>query len=397
MMLNRILYLLLLAGAPAWAQQPVTNVPNAEFPHVNEDSSIEFRLTAPDATKVQVKVGAAPSVDMVKGDDGVWKVTTPPIVPGFHYYYLTIDGVTVDDPASRTFYGVGKDSTGIEVPEKGSAYYLVAAVPHGEVREHWYYSRITEKWRRCFVYTPPGYDSDVKVRYPVLYLQHGAGEDETGWIRQGHANFILDNLVAAGKARPMIVVMDSGYAERPAAAPPQPPVDPGTPPAFQKMRAATAAFEDVMITEIIPMIDATYRTIADRNHRAMAGLSMGGMQTFQVTMHHLETFSYIGGFSGAGNGFMTGDKKLDPRTEYNGVLSDAAAFNKRVHLVWLGVGTAEPERMQKGLGSFNDFLQQAGIQHVFYESPGTAHEWQTWRRDLNLFAPLLFVPNKPSS
>ena len=399
MILKPILFLSLLTGAVAWAhaQQPVTNVPNAEFPRVNDDSSIEFRLKAPDATKVQVKVGAAPSVDMIKGDDGIWKVTTPPIVPGFHYYYLTIDGVTVDDPASRTFYGVGKDSTGIEVPEKGADYYLVAAVPHGDVREHWYYSKITEKWRRCFVYTPPGYDNNLQVRYPVLYLQHGAGEDETGWIRQGHANFILDNLIAARKARPMIIVMDSGYAERPGAPPPQPAAAaPGTPEAMQKMRAATAAFEDVMIKEIIPMVDTTYRTIADRDHRAMAGLSMGGMQTFTITMNHLDTFSYIGGFSGAGAGFMSGDRKLDPKTEYNGVLSDPAAFNKRVHLVWLGVGTAEPERMHKGLFSFNDFLEQAGIKHVFYESPGTAHEWQTWRRDLNLFAPLLFVSGKSS-
>jgi enterochelin esterase family protein len=400
MILRPIVFLSLLSCAVPWAhaQQPVTNVPGAEFPRVNQDSSVDFRLKAPDAAKVQVKVGAAPSVDMIKGDDGIWKVTTPPIVPGFHYYYLTIDGVTVDDPASRAFYGVGKDSTGIEVPEKGADYYLVAAVPHGDVREHWYYSKITEKWRRCFVYTPPGYDNNLKVRYPVLYLQHGAGEDETGWIRQGHANFILDNLIAAGQAKPMIIVMDTGYAESPSAPPPQAAaVAPGTPAAFEKMRAATAAFEDVMIKEIIPMVDSTYRTIPDRDHRAMAGLSMGGMQTFQVTMNHLDTFSYIGGFSGAGAGFVFGANKLDPKTAYNGVLSDPAAFNKRVHLVWLGVGTAEPERMHTGLISFNEFLQQAGIKHVFYESPGTAHEWQTWRRDLHLFAPLLFVAQAPSS
>jgi enterochelin esterase-like enzyme len=400
MILKPVLILSLLTGAVCCAQQqrPSTNVPDAEYPRVNEDSSIDFRLKAPDATKVQVKVGATPPVDMIKGDDGIWKVTTPPIVPGFHYYYLTIDGVTVDDPASHTFYGVGKDSTGIEVPEQGSDYYLVAAVPHGDVREHWYYSKTTEKWRRCFVYTPPDYDNQLKVRYPVLYLQHGAGEDETGWIRQGHANFILDNLIAAGKATPMIIVMDTGYAQRPGPPPPQPSAAaPGSPEALQKMRAATAAFEDVMIKDLIPMVDKTYRTIPDRDHRAMAGLSMGGMQTFQITMNHLDTFSYIGGFSGAGAGFLSGEKKLDPKTEYNGVLSDPAAFNKRVHLVWLGVGTAEPERMHKGLAGFNDFLEQAGIRHVFYESPGTAHEWQTWRRDLNLFAPLLFVPRKPSS
>jgi enterochelin esterase-like enzyme len=397
MILKRLLIFSLVTVAVSWgqaadtSQRAVTNAPDADYPRVNDDSSIEFRLKAPDATRVQVKVGAAPSVEMVKGDDGIWKVITPPIVPGFHYYYLTIDGVTVDDPASRTFYGVGKDSTGIEVPEKGADYYLVRDVPHGDVREHWYKSKTTEKWRRCFVYTPPGYDTNLKVRYPVLYLQHGAGEDETGWIRQGHANFILDNLIAAGKAKSMIVVMDNGYAVRPSSTPPPPGPAAGTPEMLQRMRAMTAAFEDVMIKDLIPMIDQTYRTIPNRDHRAMAGLSMGGMQTFQITMNNLDTFSYIGGFSGAGSGFVFGGNKLDPKTAYNGVLRDPAAFNKKVHLVWLGVGTAEPERMHTGLKSFNDFLEQAGIKHVFYESPGTAHEWQTWRRDLNLFAPLLFV------
>jgi len=390
----------LLAGGICWAQTPdtfkppVTNVPNAEYPRIDDQSRIEFRLKAQDAGKVQVKVGGVPSVDLVKGEDGVWSVTTPPIVPGFHYYYYTIDGVTVDDPASRTFYGVGKDSTGIEVPEKGADFYLVQDVPHGEVREHWYHSTVTGSWRRCFVYTPPGYDMNLKTRYPVLYLQHGAGEDETGWIRQGHANFILDNLIAAGKAKPMLIVMDNGYAARPGVPPPQAPTGaaPGGAAMLESMRAMTAVFEDVMIQDIIPMIDKTYRTLPGRDHRAMAGLSMGGMQTFQITMNHLDTFSYIGGFSGAAAGFVFGGNTLDTKSAYNGVLRHPAAFNKKVHLVWLGVGTAEPERMHTGLVSFNNFLQQAGIQHVFYESPGTAHEWQTWRRDLNLFAPLLFAP-----
>ena len=397
--MKRALLFSLLATGLSWGQvpdaakPPVTNVPNAEYPRIDNDARIEFRIKAPDAGKVQVKVGAIPAIDLVKGDDGVWSVTTPPIVPGFHYYYYTIDGVTVDDPASRTFYGVGKDSTGIEVPEKGADFYLIQDVPHGEVREHWYHSTVTGSWRRCFVYTPPGYDTNVKTRYPVLYLQHGAGEDETGWIRQGHANFILDNLIAAGKAMPMLIVMDNGYAARPGASPPPTPngAAPGGAAMLASMKAMTAAFEDVMIQDLIPMIDKTYRTIPNRDHRAMAGLSMGGMQTFQITMNHLDTFSYIGGFSGVGAGFVFGGNTLDPKTAYKGVLSDPGVFNKKVHLVWLGVGTAEPERMHTGLVSFNNFLQQAGIKHVFYESPGTAHEWQTWRRDLNLFAPLLFA------
>jgi enterochelin esterase family protein len=249
---------------------------------------------------------------------------------------------------------------------------------------------------------PPGYDNSPKTRYPVLYSQHGAGEDERGWIAQGHANFILDNLIAQGKAKPMIIVMDHGYVFRPgetvqqpfaspapvcspltvgAAAPtaaPRPPSNPFT----------TATFEEVMVSEVIPMIDGAYRTMPDRDHRAMAGLSMGGMQTFQITLHHLDTFSYIGGFSGAGGGF--GNTPFDAHTAFNGVLNDAAAFNKKVKLVWLGIGTAEPERMYKSVHGFHEALEKAGIATVYYESPGTAHEWQTWRRDLNEFAPRLF-------
>ena len=372
----------------------VTNAPTAEYPRITADSRIEFQVKAPDAQKVQVQVGATPAIDMVKGADGVWTVTTPPIVPGFHYYYLTIDGITVDDPASRTFYGVGKDSTGIEVPEKGVDFYLVRDVPHGEVRERWYFSKVTNAWRRCFVYTPPDYDLKPKARYPVLYLQHGSGEDETGWIRQGHANFILDNLIAAGKSKAMIIVMDNGYAMKAGAT--VPPLTPGTQPGFpamiQRSQALTAAFEDVVISDLIPMIDHTYRTIADRDHRAMAGLSMGGAQTMQVTMNHLDTFSYIGGFSGAAR--VAAGSKFDPKTAYNGAMSDPAAFEKKVHLLWVGVGTAEPERMHTGLTAFHAALDEAGIKHIFYESPGTAHEWQTWRRDLNDFAPRLFVAGK---
>lgn len=379
------------ADAPVPA---VTNVPNAPYPRIYPDLRVEFQVKAPDAQKVEVQVGAEPKIAMLKGADGVWSVITPPVVPGFHYYYLTIDGITVDDPASRTFYGVGKDSTGIEIPEKGSDYYLVKDVPHGEIREHWYHSKTTDGWRRCFIYTPPGYETDVKTRYPVLYLLHGGGEDETGWIKQGHANFILDNLIAAGKAKPMLIVMDSGYALRandPVPGPPPPGTQPD-PQAFMKRMVSMAdIFQLVMMSELIPMIDTTYRTMADRDHRAMAGLSMGGMETFHVTFNNLDKFSYIGGFSGAGFGFVFGKNTIDPKTDFNGALSDPTAFSRKVHLLWLGVGTAEPERMHTGILAFHNALDQAGIKHVFYESPGTAHEWQTWRRDLNDFAPRLFT------
>ena len=200
--------------------------------------------------------------------------------------------------------------------------------------------------------------------------------------------FIMDNLIAEKKAKPMIVVMEKGYARKAGEAPPAPP-QPGAPRDFSK---AFSAFEEVMVKDLIPMIDATYRTIPDREHRAMAGLSMGGGQTFQITLDHLDLFSYIGGFSGAGGGF--GGAPVDVKTAHNGVMADADAFNKKVHLVWIGVGTAEG-RMYDGIKGYHEALDKAGIKNVFYESPGTAHEWLTWRRCLHEFAPLLFVRTRP--
>jgi len=249
---------------------------------------------------------------------------------------------------------------------------------------------VTGSWRHALVYLPPKYDTQTKARYPVLYLQHGGGEDETGWIRQGRANFILDNLIAAKSCKPMIMVMAYGYARRAGQAPDFTAKPFGSPEMLKAMQEMSAVFEDDVTQALIPYIDSTFRTISDRNHRAMAGLSMGGMQTFQVTLDHLDLFSYIGGFSGAGGMLVLGNRKLDPKTDYNGVFADAAAFGKKVHLLWIGVGTNEPERMRAGLLRLHTSLQEAGIQHVFYESPGTDHEWQTWRRDLKDFAPRLF-------
>jgi enterochelin esterase family protein len=225
----------------------------------------------------------------------------------------------------------------------------------------------------------------------VLYLQHGGGEDETGWIRQGNANFILDNLIAAKNCKPMIVVMAYGYARRAGQPAPDLTGKPfGSPEMLKAMQDMAAAFEDDVTQVLIPYIDSHFRTLTDRDHRAMAGLSMGGMQTFQVTINHLDLFSYIGGFSGAGDMLVLGDRKLNPKTDYNGVFADPAAFAKKVHLLWIGVGTTEPERMRAGLQRLHTSLLEANIQHVFYESPGTDHEWQTWRRDLKDFAPRLF-------
>jgi hypothetical protein len=187
-----------------------TNVPGADYPRITSDNRVEFRIKAPYATNIEFDLGK--HYQAVKADDGTWSVTTDPQVSGFHYYYLVVDGVEVSDPASQSFFGVGKQSSGIEIPEKGVDYYSSMHVPHGDVRERIYYSNVTQGWRRIYVYTPPGYDDGTTTRFPVLYLQHGAGEDETGWSTQGHVANIMDNLIAAGKAKPMLIVMGSGYA-----------------------------------------------------------------------------------------------------------------------------------------------------------------------------------------
>jgi enterochelin esterase family protein len=371
-------------------------VPGAAGPSIHPNLSITFTLKAPDARAVQVAggdgLGAGP-YSMTRDAEGVWSVTTPPVVPGFHYYWFVLDGVSVCDPSSESFFGYGKETSGIEVPETGADYYAITQVPHGEVREKWYWSKTTGAWRRALVYTPPGYDKNPRARYPMLILQHGAGENETGWTRQGRAQFILDNLIAAGKARPMIVVMDRGYAARPG----QEPVtfDGNTPLASVKL--AFSVFEDVIVRDLLPVIDASYRTIPDRQHRAMAGLSMGGMQTLFVALHHLDGFAYIGSFSGPivpdlnlQQPLSHAQAPFDIQTAYEAAFANTASFNSRVKLLWLGVGTAEPEWFRAGIGGAAQALQAAGVRLVYFESNGTAHEWQTWRRDLNDFLPRLF-------
>ncbi len=300
-----------------------SNVRGTEYPRVHPDLSVTFRLKAPAAQKVQMQPGGNDNglgkgpFDLTKGEDGTWTVTTPPAVPGFHYYWLLVDGVAVNDPASETYFGWGKQTSGVEVPEKGIDFYDVKDVPHGQVRAFWYHSKVTGTPRRAFVYCPPGYDANTAKRYPVLYLQHGAGEDERGWSTQGRMNFILDNLIAAGKARPMIVVMDQGYAAKAGAK------QPGQQP---------SAFEEVVLGDLIPAIDAEYRTLADREHRAIAGLSMGAGQALQIGLTHLDKFSCVGAFSGA-------SRKFDAQTSYGGALKDVAEFNKKVRLLWIGAGT----------------------------------------------------------
>lgn len=364
------------------------NIPGSPYPCVYPDLRATFRIVAPDAQKVQIRAGK--TFDMVKGPDGAWTVTTTPLVVGFHYYSVVVDGVTVADPATRTFFGSGWDNSGIEVPEGPEVtYYLPKDVPHGQVSQRWYLSKVTGKWRRCYVYTPPGYDAG-KTRYPVLYLMHGWGENEQGWHTQGHAGFILDNLIAEKKAKPMIIVMDNLNTGKPGEDVkifsarwlwPQPP--PGTPPARGLSGFTGATFTEMMLSDLIPMIERTYRVRPGRENRAMAGLSMGGMQTFLTTLSNLDKFGYIGGFSGSTGGF---GGTFDPKTSNNGVFADAAVFNKKVKVLFLGIGSAEGPRTKQ----FSEALTKAGINNVYFESPGTAHEWLTWRRCLNDFAPRLF-------
>jgi enterochelin esterase-like enzyme len=367
-----------------------TNVWAAQYPRVDAAGRVQVRIKAPDAAKVRVNFWSGPKQDMTKQADGFWTITTPPLVPGLHYYTLVIDGAEVADPGSHAFFGGGKHASAVEVPEPGSDYYSIQNVPHGQVREVWYDSKVTGTWRHALAYLPPGYDEQPKTRYPVLYLQHGGGEDETGWVRQGRANFILDNLIAAERCQPMIVVMAYGYARRAGEVVPDLSALPFDSPERRKaMLDMTATFAADVTEALIPFVDRTFRTVPDREHRAMAGLSMGGMQTLHVTLQHLDLFSHIGAFSGAMRLGM-GDQKLDPRTAYNGAFADPAAFARKVRVLWLGVGTQEPERMRQGIRDFHASLTEAGIPHVYVESPGTDHEWQTWRRNLQDFAPRLF-------
>lgn len=374
------------------AKSASSNVPGLEYPKIDSERHAEFHLQAPNAKRVQLDLGGH-KYDFTKNDQGLWTVVTPPLVVGFHYYAIIVDGAPVADPASESFFGVSKMMSGIEVPSPGEDFYDAKDVPHGDVREHWYYSQTNAAWRRCFVYTPPDYDGNPTARYPVVYLQHGAGEDERGWSTQGHVNFILDNLIAQGKARPMIVVMDngggsalfapggrlSGPAGGATNAPPGTNSPAGSTNRFARLFTGPARrFPDTLLHEIIPMIDSTYRTIPDREHRALAGLSMGGMQTRMIGMAHLDTFANLGIFSGG----TLGELNESP-------LTNAPEFNRLVKVAFVSYGSVE--RGADTLKKYHDSLAAAGITNMtYYVSPGTAHEWQTWRRSFYQFAPLLF-------
>jgi enterochelin esterase family protein len=397
--------LLVLGTAPLGAQTrdettPATsNVAGAQTPGIHPDGRVTFSLAAPQASSLQVAggdgLGHGPFA-MTKGSDGTWSVTIPPPVPGFHYYWLILNGVEVNDPGSRTFFGYGKETSGLEIPDPAGDFYTLKNVPHGEVREKWYLSRTTGEWRRALVYTPPDYDGNPRRRYPVLLLQHGMGEDETGWTRQGRAQFILDNLIATHQAQPMIVVMDRGYADKPG----EPPFKLSGAMPLREIREAFSRFEQVVIRDLIPMIDTSYRTIPDRDHRAMAGLSMGGMQTLFIALRHLDTFAWMAALSAPMIRSMAPTDPFGPslvgpfdsRTAYDAAFADPAEFNRRVRLLWIGVGTAEGPPMSTSVRGAVDALRQSGVHVVSFESQGTAHEWQTWRRDLHDLAPRLFQP-----
>jgi enterochelin esterase-like enzyme len=359
------LALSIVACGLCWAQAPdgsvpaVSNVPGSQYPRIHPDLRITFRAIAPEARKVQLKpggdgLGKAP-YDMVRDEKGVWSVTVPPAVPGFHYYFLLVDGFQCADPGSQTYFGWNMESSGVEVPDKVD-FYDIKDVPRGEIRARWYFSKTTGRWRRVHVYTPPDYDAGGKRRYPVLYLQHGSGENDTSWAKQGRVNFILDNLIAGKKAVPMIVAMENGMVAR-------------------------EAFPQVVVNDLVPLIDATYRTLPERHSRAIAGLSMGAGQALQIGLGNLDRFAYIGAFSGAA-------RLGDTATAYNGAFADAAAFNRRVRLLWLGAGQAE-ERFHTAAKEAHERLAKAGVRSVFFECP-FAHEWQTWRYSLRDFAPRLF-------
>ncbi len=314
-------------------------------------------------------------ITLTKGADGAWVGTTRPLDEGFHYYRINIDGADVPDPGSKFFYGASRWGSAIEVPAHDEEFYAVKNVPHGQLRETLYFSKSTNRTRRCFVYTPPDYDKNISARYPVLYLQHGAGEDETGWGSQGRANLIMDNLIAAGKAKPFIIVMDNGGGNVFGGGPR--PASGGTGGAQGRPRFDFSAFAKIMTEELIPFIDANYRTLSDQPHRGMAGLSMGGAQTRQITLANLDKFSHIGMFSG---GSIAAN---DP------ALSDAAAFKQKVKVLFVSYGSREAAGAATAKAS-HEALEKLGIKNIYYESPNTAHEWQSWRRSLYQFAPLLF-------
>ena len=358
--------------APADAFIAETTVPGNEYPKIDKEGRAYFRIAAPEARKVVVDI-CDKKYDMQPDGKGNFMAVTDPLVPGFHYYFMNIGGVNFIDPATETFFGCNREAGGIEIPEgpEGNYYRPQSGIAHGQVRSIYYFSNEQQTWRHAMVYTPAEYDlkANIKKRYPVLYLQHGMGEDETGWSKQGHMQHIMDNAIAKGEAVPMIVVMESGDIKAPFGQ-------------GQTMETYGTTFYPVLLNDLIPYIDANFRTKTDRDNRAMAGLSWGGHQTFDVVLTNLDKFSYIGTFSGA-------IFNLDVKTAYNGVFTNPESFNKQIHYFLMCSGTEGMDKMF-GTKKLVDSLNEMGINAHYSESTGTAHEWLTWRRGLNEFIPHLF-------
>lgn len=377
-MTTLILLFTTLAAAAQEAEPAPSNIRGSRYPAVDGEGRVTFRLKAPDARRVEVRGRGAlwggQPFPLVRDTEGVWSGVREPAEPGFYYYDLVVDGVAVNDPGSRTFFGWGRETSGLEIPDRTLDFYDVKAVPHGEIRIRTYFSKTTETTRRVFVYTPAGYDREPAKRYPVLYLQHGSGESERAWTEQGRAGIILDNLIAERKAEEMIVVMEQGYAVRAGSVP-----GPGA--------RGNEGFEPLVVNDLVPMIDCVYRTIATREARAIAGLSMGGGQAVRIGLGHPALFGSVAAMSGGVAGRLN-DPPTAPRAEgIAKALADPAAFNAKVRLFWIGCG-----RQDGGFSRTKDTheaLEKAGVKHVWFETEG-AHEWQVWRKSLHDLAPRLF-------
>jgi enterochelin esterase-like enzyme len=352
-----------VAGAPA-----ATNIRNGAYPQVLSDSRVKFRVKAPEAKKVQVDLGR--KYDLVKDEEGFWTVTTDSISEGFHYYSLLIDGVALADPASETYYGMGRMASGIEIPFAGGGYYALRNVPHGDIRIRRYFSKVTNSWRQCYVYTPPDYDSNSTAQYPVLYLLHGGGEDQRGWSQQGKTDLILDNLIAAKKATPMLIVMMDGNLSS------------GGIGGFGEQALKT--FENELNQAVIPYIEKTFRVKTDAGSRALAGLSMGGLQTLYAGFRNSDRFSYLGIFS---SGFWANQPALSaPLYEY--MKANSTIINQQLKSCWISMGGKEDiayKNCQIMMKQFDDM----GIRYTYSEYPG-GHTWPVWRNNLYNFAQLLF-------
>ncbi len=345
-----------------------SNVRSARYPQVLPDSRVIFRIKAPDAQKMQIDLGK--KYDMARDTGGYWVVTTDSISEGFHYYSLIIDGVSVADPASETFYGMGRMASGIEIPFKGDGYYSLKDVPHGDVRIKKYFSAVTRSWRQCYIYTPPGYDVNSNEKYPVLYLLHGGGEDERGWATQGKTDIILDNLIAEKKAKPMIIVMMDGNFGSGGIA------------GFGEQ--SLRMFENELKQALIPFIEKNYRVLTEGNNRALAGLSMGGLQTLYAGVKNTDMFAYLGVFS---SGWWANQPALS-NPQYEFMKNNATLINKNLKSFWISMGGKE-DIAHNNCKIMMEKFDELGIKYSYSEYPG-GHTWPVWRNNIFNFAQLLF-------